>query len=145
MSKSNISEVKLVTHWDKENKVIVMQDEYVKTRVNLKEKGYNLVYLDNLRDLVSYLSTTKEVFAVIDLLKEEVNKNYTLEIDYKKCMKIYNMSKYQANHFLATLKKCDVIRGSRGKYLVNPYYIVPSNIDDSVVANMQVKWNCKNV
>lgn len=135
-----ISNVLLVTHFDKDEKRIIMQDEFTKTKISQKEKGFSLVYIDTLKELIGVLDSAKEVFILIDLLTESMDKEYKLSLSYKDLMKSYKVSKYQATKIITTLKKYDVIRGSRGKYISNPFIIVPKGLDDIDVARFQYEW-----
>lgn len=134
----------LITTINPINNEIIKQDKYTKTSINQKAKGYSLVYLDNLREIFLYLKNVKEVYILLDLLEVETSKDYSLDISYKDLMRAYKMTRNASQEFITVLKKYGVIRGSRGKYRVNPYYVVPKGISDLIVAKYQRRWDSDN-
>lgn len=130
----------LKTYIEPKTGYIIKQDEYLRRSIPQKENGFNLVYCDNLRDLCSILTNSRDLALFIDLMLNEVDKEFILRLDYKKLMEVYGLTRSKAQRFISTLTKHSIIKGSRGVYKVSPFYILPKYIDDEIVANKQREW-----
>ena len=141
MNKDKFKEVSynLVSSYDKKLGRIITQDRYTRRRISQKEKGYKLVYTDNLKQLFLAFTTPLECAITMDILSELTN-SYRLDLNYTRLIEEYGLSKYQASKLISTLKKENVLKGGRGKYVVNPFYIVPSRMDDEEVTKSQARW-----
>lgn len=142
MNSSNVVNHKLVTYVDPETGLHVKQDTWQtkERKVNNKFPGYNLVYVDRLKEVLLYFPSVKACFVVLDLLSNEVSKDFTFKVDYKFIAKLYQYSEVNASRIIKTMKEVDIIRGSRGVYKVNPFLIIPRGVSDSLVTREQDEW-----
>lgn len=146
MSKEIVKNHKMITHVDPKTGEHIIQDEWVTTKKQKlnKEKGFNLVYIFYLKDVLLEFDSAKAIYCVLDILSEIVKTDFTLELTYKDIMKIYNYEEAQAKRIMAKLKKTGVIKGSRGIYDVNPFLVIPKNSNDSLVTKKQNSWHSIN-
>lgn len=142
MKKSEIINHKLVTYVDPETGLHIKQDTWQtkERKVNNKFPGYNLVYVDRLKEVLLYFPSVKACFAVLDLLSNEVSKDFIFKVDYKFIAKLYQYSEVNASRIIKLMKEADIIRGSRGVYKVNPFLIIPRGVADSLVTREQDEW-----
>ena len=142
MNSSNVVNHKLVTYVDPETGLHVKQDTWQtkERKINNKFPGYNLVYVDRLKEVLLYFPSVKACFVVLDLLSNEVSKDFTFKVDYKFIAKLYQYSEVNASRIIKTMKEADIIRGSRGVYKVNPFLIIPRGVADSLVTREQDEW-----
>nr|DAR34958.1 MAG TPA: Firmicute plasmid replication protein (RepL) [Caudoviricetes sp.] len=142
MNSSNVVNHKLVTYVDPETGLHVKQDTWQtkERKVNNKFPGYNLVYVDRLKEVLLYFPSVKACFAVLDLLSNEVSKDFTFKVDYKFIAQLYQYSEVNASRIIKLMKEADIIRGSRGVYKVNPFLIIPKGVSDSLVTREQDEW-----
>ena len=142
MNNSEIVNHKLVTYVDPETGLHVKQDTWQtkERKINNKFPGYNLVYVDRLKEYLLNFDSTKAVFVVLDLLSNEVSRDFCLKVDYKFIMRLYQYGETSAKKIVKTMKEADIIRGSRGVYKVNPFLIIPKGVSDSLVTREQDEW-----
>lgn len=142
MNNSKIVNHKLVTYVDPETGLHIKQDTWQtkETKINNKFPGYNLVYVDRLKEYLLNFDSTKAVFVVLDLLSNEVSKDFYLKVDYKFIMRLYQYGETSAKKIVKIMKDTDMIRGSRGVYKVNPFLIIPRGVSDSLVTREQDEW-----
>ena len=142
MNNSEIVNHKLVTYVDPETGLHVKQDTWQtkERKINNKFPGYNLVYVDRLKEVLLYFPSVKACFVVLDLLSNEVSKDFTFKVDYKFIAKLYQYSEVNASRIIKTMKEADIIRGTRGVYKVNPFLIIPKGVSDSLVTREQDEW-----
>lgn len=142
MNNSNVVNHKLVTYVDPETGLHVKQDTWQtkERKVNNKFPGYNLVYVDRLKEYLLSFDSTKAVFVVLDLLSNEVSKDFCLKVDYRFIMRLYQYGETSAKKVIKTMKEINMIRGSRGVYKVNPFLIIPRGVADSLVTREQDEW-----
>ena len=142
MNSSNVVNHKLVTYVDPETGLHVKQDTWQtkERKINNKFPGYNLVYVDRLKEYLLSFDSTKAVFVVLDLLSNEVSKDFCLKVDYKFIMRLYQYGETSAKKIIKTMKDIDMIRGSRGVYKVNPFLVIPRGVADSLVTREQDEW-----
>ena len=142
MNNSNVVNHKLVTYVDPETGLHVKQDTWQtkERKINHKFPGYNLVYVDRLKEYLLNFDSTKAVFVILDLLSNEVSKDFMLKVDYKFIMRLYQYGESSAKKIIKTMKDIDMIRGSRGVYKVNPFLIIPKGGSDSLVTREQDEW-----
>lgn len=142
MNSSNVVNHKLVTYVDPETGLHVKQDTWQtkERKINNKFPGYNLVYVDRLKEYLLSFDSTKAVFVVLDLLSNEVSKDFCLKVDYRFIMRLYQYGETSAKKVIKTMKDIDMIRGSRGVYKVNPFLIIPRGVADSLVTREQDDW-----
>ena len=142
MNNSKIVNHKLVTYVDPETGLHIKQDTWQtkETKINNKFPGYNLVYVDRLKEYLLNFDSTKAVFVVLDLLSNEVSKDFYLKVDYKFIMRLYQYGETSAKKIVKIMKDTDMIRGSRGVYKVNPFLIIPRGVADSLVTREQDEW-----
>lgn len=142
MNSSNVVNHRLVTYVDPETGLHVKQDTWQtkEKRINNKFPGYNLVYVDRLKEVLLYFPSVKACFVVLDLLSNEVSKDFTFKVDYKFIAQLYQYSEVNASRIIKTMKEADIIRGSRGVYKVNPFLIIPRGVSDSLVTREQDEW-----
>lgn len=142
MNSSNVVNHRLVTYVDPETGLHVKQDTWQtkERKINNKFPGYNLVYVDRLKEYLVSFDSTKAVFVVLDLLSNEVSKDFVLKVDYKFIMRLYQYGETSAKKIVKTMKDTGMIRGSRGVYKVNPFLIIPRGVSDSLVTREQDEW-----
>ena len=142
MNSSNVVNHRLVTYVDPETGLHIKQDTWQtkERKVNNKFPGYNLVYVDRLKEYLLSFDSTKAVFVILDLLSNEVSKDFYLKVDYRFIMRLYQYGETSAKKIIKTMKDIDMIRGSRGVYKVNPFLIIPRGVADSLVTREQDDW-----
>lgn len=135
----------LNTFVDEETNKIVKQDKWIGRSVNQKKSGYNLVYMDNLIDIIRYF-TKAQIEIVLDCLTEHIYpKDFTLDfVSYKALAKEYSMSESSARKLITAMRKADVVRKTSKGYLVNPYLVLPRKMSDERITMFQIDWDKGN-
>ena len=139
-----IEQHKLVSRFDAETNEMIAQDEFIIRSKNLKAPGYQLVYMQELKETLLMCKSVTQVYIILDILTEAVTKDFTLEMTYQELAKTYNVSISTATNILAMMKQACIIKGSNGLYNVNPYLVIPSRVKDDVVTFKQARWGAKD-
>lgn len=130
----------LITRFDPKTNEMVTQDEFILRRKNMKAKGYNLVYMQELMETALLCKSIEQWYIVMDILTNVVKSDFRLKITYSEISKIYHISETSASRVIAFMKKACIIKGNRGDYEVNPFLVIPKGTSDSVVTAKQNKW-----
>lgn len=139
-----IEQHKLVSRFDTETNEMIAQDEFIIRSKNLKAPGYQLVYMQELKEILLMCKSVTQVYIILDILTEKVDKNFMLELTYQDLAKEYNVSLSTATNILAIMKQSCIIKGSNGVYDVNPYLVIPRRVKDDVVTFKQARWGAKD-
>lgn len=137
---TNITNHTLVSEVDKVSGNIIQQDNFTHIKIPKKAPGFRLVYQDNLREVLLHFNS-KCSYIVDDLLSEEVSIDYELNLDYRDLMRIYKISKTLASDILTKLKKMGMLKGTRGRYKVYPFLVIPKRCPDKNTALAQSRWD----
>lgn len=130
----------LVSRFDAETNEMIAQDEFIIRSKNLKAPGYQLVYMQELKETLLMCKSVTQVYIILDILTEKIDKNFKLELTYQDLAKEYNVSLSTATNILAIMKQSCIIKGSNGLYDVNPYLVIPKRVKDDIVTLKQAKW-----
>ena len=133
-----IEQHKLVSRFDAETNEMIAQDEFIVRSKNLKAPGYQLVYMQELKETLLMCKSVTQVYIILDILTEAVTKDFTLEMTYQDLAKEYNVSLSTATNILAIMKQSCIIKGS------NPYLVIPKRVRDDVVTFKQARWGAKD-
>lgn len=126
---------------DNESNQLIYQDLWKKKIMNQKEKGYRLVYIQNIMEVMLMINSTKDSYILLDILSNRLKNSYEVLIDYKEISKYYNISNSRGRKFITKMKSLDLLRGDRGKYIANPYLVIPYGMSDKEVTINQIKWS----
>ena len=86
-----IEQHKLVSRFDAETNEMIAQDEFIVRSKNLKAPGYQLVYMQELKETLLICKSVTQVYIILDILTEAVTKDFTLEMTYQELSKTYNV------------------------------------------------------
>ena len=139
-----IEQHKLVSRFDAETNEMIAQDEFKVRSKNLKAPGYQLVYMQELKETLLMCKSVTQVYIILDILAEKIDKEFKLELTYQDLAKEYNVSLSTATNILAIMKQSCIIKGSNGVYDVNPYLVIPKRVRDDVVTFKQARWGAKD-
>lgn len=139
-----IEQYKLVSRFDAETNEMIAQDEFIVRSKNLKAPGYQLVYMQELKETLLMCKSVTQVYIILDILTEKIDKEFKLELTYQDLAKEYNVSLSTATNILAIMKQSCIIKGSNGVYDVNPYLVIPKRVRDDVVTFKQARWGAKD-
>ena len=139
-----IEQHKLVSRFDAETNEMIAQDEFIIRSKNLKAPGYQLVYMQELKETLLMCKSVTQVYIILDILTEKIDKEFKLELTYQDLAKEYNVSLSTATNILAIMKQSCIIKGSNGVYDVNPYLVIPKRVRDDVVTFKQARWGAKD-
>ena len=139
-----IEQHKLVSRFDAETNEMIAQDEFIVRSKNLKAPGYQLVYMQELKETLLMCKSVTQVYIILDILTEKIDKEFKLELTYQDLAKEYNVSLSTATNILAIMKQSCIIKGSNGVYDVNPYLVIPKRVRDDVVTFKQARWGAKD-
>lgn len=130
----------LVSRFDAETNEMIAQDEFILRKKNMKAKGYNLVYMQELIETALLCKSIEQWYIVMDILTNVVKQDFKLNITYKEIAKTYNVSETIANRIIGFMKKGCIIKGNRGIYDVNPFLVIPKGAKDDIVTLKQIRW-----
>ena len=134
----------LRTYVDPETGEIIKQDEFVEVSKGKKLKGFRLTYMNNLIALASRFNNTSEFVIGAHILCDMPTKmTYDIALNVEGLAKHYKVKPWVIRRVINTLKRTNTLEGSRGKYTVNPFFIVPKYMDDDLVCNAQKDWEKK--
>ena len=139
-----IEQHKLVSRFDAETNEMIAQDEFIIRSKNLKAPGYQLVYMQELKETLLMCKSVTQVYIILDILTEKIDKEFKLELTYQDLAKEYNVSLSTATNILAIMKQSCIIKGSNGVYDVNPFLVIPKRVRDDVVTFKQARWGAKD-
>ena len=139
-----IEQHKLVSRFDAETNEMIAQDEFIVRSKNLKAPGYHLVYMQELKETLLMCKSVTQVYIILDILTEKIDKEFKLELTYQDLAKEYNVSLSTATNILAIMKQSCIIKGSNGVYDVNPFLVIPKRVRDDVVTFKQARWGAKD-
>lgn len=141
MARSKYENHVLRTYVDPNTGEVIKQDEFVKIVGKRKLNGFRLVYLDNILSLLTKFNTIREAYIGIDIIgKVSMSNNYEVTFNIDELAKYYQVKPWVTKRVLATLKANDVLEGGRGKYMYNPFFIIPRYMSDDMVGAMQNRW-----
>lgn len=141
MARSKYENHVLRTYVDANTGEVIKQDEFVKIVGKRKLNGFRLVYLDNVLSLLTKFNTIREAYIGIDIISRvSMGNNYEVVFNINEVAKYYGVKSWVARRVLATLKNEGVLMGCRGKYMYNPFFIIPRYMSDDMVGAMQNRW-----
>nr|DAR27868.1 MAG TPA: Firmicute plasmid replication protein (RepL) [Caudoviricetes sp.] len=134
----------LRTYVDKDTGEFIYQDEFVKISGQRKLAGFRLAYMGNIKALILQFGTTRELYIALDIISSLPNKlTYDIALNVEGLAKHYKVKPWVIRRVINTLKRTNTLEGSRGKYTVNPFFIVPKYMDDDLVYKAQKEWEKK--
>lgn len=121
---------------------MICQDKWQEVSIQNKAKGYRLIYIDDLMEIILRCSSVENVYMLLDILVKMTKKDYSFNYTATQLQKVYKeVSVKTLARLITFMKTNDIIRGSRGKYKVNPYLVIPKFASDEVVAKAQQDWD----
>ena len=139
---------KLVSYIDPDTQQIVKQDEYIekKLKYNLANtKGMSMFKKYDYADIQEYIIKSALDLKLFNFLIKHQNRDSYVMVNGKPVnitylSKHFNISRQKVSTFIKRTREADFLKKVNSLFMLNPFVVVPYNISNKDLAELQARW-----